>query len=81
MLTMTTAGLLLDMLGVGLLFIYPPSLPEHEKSQGVRVVASPELTAKRERLAIKRAKSNRIAKMALVAIFIGFGMQLWAQLL
>ncbi|CAM3306442.1 hypothetical protein [Halomonas lysinitropha] len=81
MLTMTTGGLLLDMLGVALLFIYPPSLPEHEKSQGVRVTTSPELKATRARLAKKRAKSNRIARVALVAIFIGFGPQLWAQLL
>lgn len=79
MLTMTTAGLLLDMLGVALLFFYPPSLPAHEKPQGNRVTTSPELVKVRAQMAKKRAQSNRIARVALITLFIGFGLQLYGQ--
>jgi hypothetical protein len=79
MLTMTTGGLLLDMLGVALLFFFPPSLPAHEKSVDTRVASSPASTAQRELYSQKRKRSNRIARVAMAAIFIGFGLQLLAQ--
>ncbi|MDI5890589.1 hypothetical protein [Halomonas rhizosphaerae] len=73
---LTTIGLLLDMTGVALLFFFPPSLPAHEKPVGNRVTTSPALEAERARLAGKRKTSNRIARLALALLFIGFGLQI-----
>lgn len=74
MLTMTTGGLLLDMLGVGLLFFFPPSLPVHEKTEGVRVTAGPKEDAERAKQARTREHSNRIARLAFFSMFLGFGL-------
>ena len=71
MLTMTTGGLLLDILSVGLLFFFPPSLPAHKKTVRARVTAGPKENAEGAKQARTRELSNRIARLALFSMFLG----------
>lgn len=76
---LTTTGLLLDMTGVALLFFFPSSLPTHEKQVGEYLVAEEKYDAERKKRSNDRKRSNRISRLALLLLFLGFGLQIFGQ--
>lgn len=81
---LTVFGLVLDIVGVVLLFFYAPPEPETYGGQGVEdnnIVGPRGETAgeMRRREAIRRARSRVLSIVGLVLLLIGFVLQLGAQ--
>lgn len=79
--SLTIVGLSLDLVGVAMLFKWPPLAPEHE-SPAFNRVGKPEnyeeLQAKRLR---DRAKYQRLSWLALGLIALGFTLQIADQVM
>ncbi len=79
-----TIGLLLNIAGVVLLFIYGPPQPTHEEGVGLKLedntLLSDGRTVVDHDASVQkiRKRHENMSKIALVLIFAGFVLQLWA---
>ncbi len=71
-------GLFLDILGISLLFKYPPNVPKHDGTPDiVRVTINETEVDKNEREANKKIYSFR-SKIGFILLIIGFSLQIFA---